>query len=215
MTAQLLRSFLIPASVLVCSIAGAQQSPDPSVDQAVPLSSDELQQITVGLLQHYPELGGSPGVKVAGAYLGGPSGRDAASVLYFPHSEQRGIKEAFQAHCRRTPPSTNWVCNDVEIRRYLQVASQEFEVRVLAGISSEAAFALIDAARRDLTAAPTDASTAIIITAQHNEPGRYFIGFGTPEGALKLTMLAQLTHGGNPRNPDDWHASIFEPRSPE
>ena len=215
MTAQLLRFLLIAASVVIGVMAGAQMPPGPSVDQAVPLSDDELQQITVDLLQQYPELGASPGVKVAGAYLGGPGRTDAASVLYYPHTEYRGIKEALQAYCRRTQPGASWACNDVEIRRYLQLASQDFEVRVLAGISAEAAFALIEAARRDLNGKATDVSTAIIITAQHDEPGSYFIGWGTPEGTLQLTMLAQLTHGGDPRNSADWHASIFEPPAQE
>jgi len=211
MTAQLFRFFLVPVSVLLWSAAGADEPPSPSVDQAVPLPDDDLRQITVSLLQRYPELASSPGVKVAGAYLGGPGRTDAATVLYYPHTEQRGIKEAFDVHCRRTQPSTTWACNDVAIRRYLQLASQAFEVRVLAGISAEAAFALVEAARRDLNASATDVSTAVIITEHHAEPRQYFVSWGTPEGALTLTMLAQLADGGNPRNPDDWHATLYEP----
>jgi hypothetical protein len=213
MGAQLVRLCLIPASVLVCCVIGAQELPGPSVDEAVPLPDDELRQITVSLLQQYPELASSPGVKVASAYLGGSCRNDAANVLYYPHTEHRGIKEAFQVHCRRTPPGTTWMCNDVAIRRYLQLASQDFDVRLLAGISSEAAFALIEAARRDLNASATDVSTAIIVTEHHAEPRQYFVSWGTPEGALKLTMLARLADSGNPRNPDDWHATIYEPRA--
>ena len=88
-------------------------------------------------------------------------------------------------------------------------------MRIVAEISSEADLALIEAARRALNASATDASTAIIITDHHGTPGQYFIAWGTPEGFSKLTMHAELTHGGTPTNPDDWHASIFEPPAQE
>jgi hypothetical protein len=215
MTTQLLRLFLVASSVLVWSVAGADEPPGPAIAEAVPLPPDELRQITVSLLQGHPELAGSPGVKSAGAYLGGPGSTDAASVIYYPHTEHHGIKEAFQIHCRRTYPNVTWTCNEFAIRRYLQLASQDFEVRVVADISSDAAFALIEGARRDLDANATDVSsrptTAIIITAHHDEPGQYFLSWGTPQGSLTLTMLVQLADGGDPANPDDWRASIFEP----
>jgi hypothetical protein len=215
MTAQLLRLFLVSASMLVCSVVGAQESPRPGVEQAAPLPDDELRQITVNLLRSYPELASSPGVKVAGAYFGGDGGTDGATVIYYPHTERRGIKVAFEAHCRRPHLAQDWTCDDVRNRRYLQVASQDFEVRVLAEISSEAALALIEASRRDLNATATDVSTAVIITDHHGEPGQYFIAWGTPDGFSKRTMLAVLAHGGNPTNPDDWRASIFEPPAQE
>jgi hypothetical protein len=215
MTTQLLPLFLVSASLLACAVAGAQDAPRPGIEQPAPLADDELRQIAVDLLQRYPELASSPGVKVAGAYFGGDGGTDGATVLYYPHTERRGIKAALEAHCRRPHLGTTWTCSDVRNRRYLQVASQSFEVRILAEISSEAALALIEASRRDLHASATDASTAIIITDHHGESGQYFIAWGTPDGVSKLTMLAALTHGGSPINPDDWHASIFEPPAQE
>jgi hypothetical protein len=213
MTAQLLRLFLAASWALVWSDAGANEPPGPVVAEAVPLPDEELRQITVNLLQRYPELAASPGVKVAGANLG--SDTDSAIVIYQPHTERRGIKEAFQVYCRRTHPSTTWTCNELTIRRYLQLPAQDFEVRVLADISSESAFALIEGSRRDLHASLTDVSglpgTAILVTPHHDEPGQYFVSWGTPEGFLKLTMLAKLADGGDPTNANDWSATIFEP----
>ena len=58
--AKLLRFLVVPASVLFWSIAGADEPPDFIVPEAVPLPDDELQQITVSLLERYPQLAGSP-----------------------------------------------------------------------------------------------------------------------------------------------------------
>jgi hypothetical protein len=213
MAAQLLRFFLIPASLVVCSVTGAQEPPDPGLDEAVPLPDDELRQITVSLLERYPQLASSPGVKVAAAPLGGPGKSVGTVVVFYPHAESRGIKEALVAYCGRTYPDKIWTCHGVEIRRYAQLASQDFEVRVRGEISSEAALALIEASRRDLHAGVTAGSdlpnTATMVKAQKD--GRYFVTWGTPEGFLEVVMVAELTAGGNPANPDDWHASIFKP----
>jgi len=218
MTKQLLRFLLVPACVLSWSVAAAHESHDPSVVEVVPLPDHELRQITVSLLEQYPQLAGSPGVKVSGkvsgAYEGSP-GTEAANVIYYPHIEGRGVRAAVEAHCHRTQPSTTWVCDDVRNRRYLQVAAQAFEVRLLAEISSDAAIALVEASRRDLNSTANDVSTAILIHDYHDRPGQYFVSWGTPDGFTKVTLLAELARGGSPTNPNDWHASIFEPPSPE
>jgi hypothetical protein len=164
------------------------------------------------LLQLHPELAASPGVKAAEEYSGGPGPTVGASVIFYPHTESHGIKEAFQAFCVREYVSQTWTCNDVTIRRYVRLASQDFEVRVTGAIPAEAALALIDASRRDLQASVTDVSD-LPSTATMIEPykdGSYLVTWGTPEGYSKLTMLAELTERGDPANSDAWHASIFE-----
>jgi len=216
MTAQLRWSFLVPLCVLMVPVAGADQPPGLDSDQPAPLSEDEQRQITLSLLERYPQLASSPGVKYAAAdsYPGAtvPGAMIGAAVIYYPHAEHNGIKEAFQARCQREYPNRTWTCNDVTIRRYLKLASQDFEVRINGDISSEAALALIEASRRDLQAGASTAAglpdTAIIINSF--EEGRYLIAWGTPDGFTKLAMTAQLTPGGDPDNPDDWHASIFD-----
>lgn len=209
MAAQLLPLFVIPASLVLCSIAGAQQSP--AVAEAVPLPDDEIQQITLSLLQRYPQLAASPGVKAASAPPPETPGFVGTTVIYHPHTERLGIKEAYEAHCLRQYPDKAWTCEDVTIRRYLQLDSQSWEVRVLGDISADAASALIDGSRRDLQAGVPDMplpSTAILITP-HTD-GDYRITWGIPDGRIKLTMLAHLTEGGDPENPEHWHAIVLK-----
>jgi hypothetical protein len=194
----------------LAAVAGAQ--PAPGADE--PLSESERQQITLSLIQRYPELASSPGIKAASAPPPDARGRVVISVIYYPHAERHGIKHAFEALCeRRYPnPSTPWTCDDVSIRRYLQLESQDWEVRIRGDISAQSALALIDGSRRDLRASTTDAShlpnTAILIVPHAD--GGYRITWGIPDGQSRLTMLARLAEGGDASNPDDWHAAIFK-----
>ena len=213
MTAHLRRSLLLPATVFLWSVAGADQPADFTVPEAVPLPEDELRQITVSLLERYPQLAGSPGAKSAGAYLSTPGGTDAATVIYYPHTERRGVKVAFQAHCRRAHESKIWACDEVVTRGYLQLASQPFEVRVLATISADAALALVEASRRDRKTTDAGSDTVVMIS-EHPDIDGYFVSWGNSEGMLAdptVTTLGRLRVGGSPANPDDWHASLFEP----
>ena len=211
MNTQLLRFVRVAAAVLVWSVAAAD-SPERVIDEPVPLPEAELRQITVSLLQLHSELASSPGVKAAGAYVGGPGPTDSAYVVFYPHTETHGIKEAFQAYCLRERASQTWTCDEVTIRRYVSLPSQDFEVRVTGDISSEATFALIDASRRDLqasaTAVPDLPSTAIMILPLRE--GGYLIEWGTREGYWRLTMRAELVEGGDPADSDAWHARIVE-----
>ena len=177
----------------------------------MPLTEAERLQITLSLLEHYPKLASSPGVKAAGAYLGGPGPTDGAYVVFYPHADSHGIKEAFQASCLRKRSTETWTCNDVTMRRYLSLPSQDFEVRVMGDLSSEAALALIEGSRRDLQAGTKIAdlpSTAIIILPLTD--GAYLIDWGTKEGYAKVTMRAELAHGGDSSDPDAWHTRIVE-----
>jgi hypothetical protein len=215
MTAQLLRRLLIQATLVLCSTARAQEAP--SVPEEVPLPDDELQQITLSLLERYPQLASSPGVKAAGVMDESGPGPDetvASYVIFYPHTETHGIKEAFETVCQRKQSSRTWVCDEPTIRRYLRLDSQEFEVRVKGEITSEAALALIEASRRDLNAsvpASDQHNTALMVHEQWD--GRIFVTWGTPQGSTGLSsimMIGALKDGGDPTNPDDWHATVFQ-----
>ena len=211
--AKLSRFLVVPASMFFWSNAGADEPPDFIVPEAVPLPDDELRQITVSLLERYPQLAGSPGAKSASAYLSARGRTDLATVIYYPHTERRGVKVAFQAHCRRPYESKTWACDEVVTRGYLQLASQQFEVRVLASISADAALAVVEAARRDRQAMDTGSDTVVMIS-EHPDIDGYFVGWGNSQGMLSdptVTTLARLKAGGRSTNPDDWHASILEP----
>lgn len=217
MTAQLLRLVLVSPSLLLWSLAGAQQ-PIPQDADDVPLPADEIRQITASLLERYPQLASSPGVKVAAAPdREGAGTSDATVVVFHPHTQSRGVKEALVAYCGRMRRDEIWTCDNVEFRRYAQLASQDFEVRVRGEISSDAALALIEASRRDLQAAANDRSdlpsTAVMVQAQKND--RYFVTWGTPEGIARVVMRGELALDGDPANPNDWRASIFDPRAQE
>jgi hypothetical protein len=210
MRTQLLPFIRVAAAVLVWSAAGAD-SIDGGIDQEVPLTEDERLQITLSLLQRYPALASSPGVKAAAAYVGGP-GAATAYVIFHPHAESHGVKQAFQVSCVREPASRPWTCNEVTIRRYVRLATQDFEVRVAADISSEAALALIEASRRELQASAPEfadvASTATLILQLRQ--GVYAIDWGTREGYAKVTLHAELAKGGDPADSGAWHTRIVE-----
>ena len=210
MRTQIFRLALAAVPILEWSVATADP-PDRGVEQEAPLSEAERLQITLSVLDRYPELASSPGVKAAGAYLGGP-GPDGAYVVFHPHVESHGIKEAFQASCVRERAGQTWTCDDVTIRRYVSLPLQDFELRVTSDISLETTLALIEASRRDLHASATEVSdlpsTAIIILPL--EDGGYLVNWGTKEGYAKLTMHAELVQGGDSADPNAWHARIFE-----
>ena len=180
-------------------------------ESSIPLSEDDLQNITLQVLEKNPLLASSPGIKYASADSAGRS--DDAEIIYYPHAESAGMKEAFQVHCQREMPSELWTCNQARIRRYLQLESQDFEVRVRGEIGSEGVLALIKATRDTLQASVNDGSiipqTAIMVF-QYNDS--YLVTWGSSEGYGELMMQARLRDGGNPANSEDWQASIFKPK---
>lgn len=167
----------------------------------------------LSLLERYPALSSSPGVKVASAVPEGPGTTTVTNVIFYPHTEHHGIKEAYQALCSRKFPSKSWTCGHVTIRRYVRLASQDFEVRVKGDITTDAALAAIEASRRELRSGSDQGTdrpdTAIFVFPAGD--GSYYVHWGTPEGYGRLTVRARLLDGGDPTNPDDWHATINKP----
>jgi len=190
--------------------AGEVSSADYSLGDSVPLDESELRKITVQLLEKNPLLSSSPGIKFSSAQRSVRS-TDIADIIYYPHAESAGIKQAFQVQCWRQMPKESWTCGEAEIRRYLQLESQDFEVRVTGGIGSEEALALIQATRGTVQARATDGSvipeTAIRIFPK---VGWYLVTWGSPEGYQELAVEAHLRDDGNPAEPEDWQTSIFE-----
>lgn len=202
-------------SVLIAApqvAAGEASYTEYSPGDSVPLDESDLQEITLQVMQKNPLLSSSPGVKFVSAQRSVRSSIDIASIVYFPHAESAGIKQAFQVRCERQAPNELWMCGDVEIRRYLQLGSQEFEVRVKGDIGTEAALALIEATRRTVQASLTGGSvipeTAIMILPDGNG---YLVTWGSPEGHQELTVKGHLRDGGNPAKPEDWQTRMFEP----
>ena len=208
-TPALVISLLLSARLVA---AGAASSTDYSLGDSVPLDDSELRTITLQVLEKNPLLSSSPGIKFSSAQRSVRS-TDVAFIIYHPHSESAGVKQAFQVQCHRQVPSESWTCGELKIRRYLQLDSQDFEVRVTGGIESKKALVLIQATRGTVQASATNDSvipeTAIIVFPEND---KFLVSWGSPEGYQELSVEAHLKEGGNPANPDDWQTSIFEPK---
>ena len=203
---QMLQVALVGVSVLHCPLVSAgDQSPDDySSDDNVPLSEDDLREITAQVLAKEPLLSSSPGIKVAEAWRSAGS-EDIAAVFYYPHSENAGIKQAFQVDCSRQRLDVAWICEDARIRRYLTLDTQDYEVRITGPIGSNAAIALIEATREALPISADDAvvvpDTAMKISSYDDSATVAWVSF---EGGSSLLMKAHLADGGDPNRPGDW-----------
>ena len=205
---------LVISGLLASPLVSAAEAADGSyaLGDAVPLGEADLRAITLQVLERNPLLASSPGIKFASAQRSVRS-TDIASIVYYPHAESAGIKQAFQVQCRRRPPDNPWTCGEVELRRYLQLESQDFEVRVTGEIGSDVAVALIHATRGKVQSSAAGDSvipeTAIMILPEGDS---YLVTWGSPEGYQELIVEAHLRNGGSPTQPEDWETSIWEPK---
>lgn len=198
-------------SVLHCPSVAAddQSSNDNRRHEGAPLSQDDLRDISAQVMVKQPLLSSSPGIKVADASR--VWGEEFAFVVYHPHSEEAGIKQAFQVECARKPPNKAWNCEDASIRRYLALATQDYEVRVTGPIGFSAAMALIEASRQVLPlvadegiAAP---DTVRNISSFDDSANVVWVNF---EGNSAILIRGNLAEGGDPALPDDWIVSRFD-----
>ena len=175
------------------------------------LGDADLADITSQVIAQNPLLSSSPGIKYAGATRHRHS-EDVAEVIYFPHFETAGIKQAFQVTCSRHVPEVSWKCDKARIRRYIALVSQEFEVRVTGPIGSVEAMALIEATRQALPipsgledGSATPATVIMILPYK----GTYLVTWGDEEGHAQLMMQAQLLESTDPTEPTGWQAKIY------
>src|SRR5262245_33230529 len=123
--------YLAILAMLAARLAAAGEAPqaDPALDTEIPLSDADLRAVTLQVLEQNPILASSPGIKAAFASRG-PDTIQVANVIFYPHAETAGIKEAFQTVCRRESPDESWTCHPVRLRRYVKLENQDFELRV-------------------------------------------------------------------------------------
>jgi len=137
-----------------------------ATDDEVPLDASDLREITAQVLAANPELASSPGIKYAEAYGSGRA-EDVAFVIFYPHTDTGGIKQALQVGCSRAGSDQPWTCEAAEIRRYMRVDNQAFEVRVTGDIGSAEALAIVEATRASLPptmeGGPADLCKAIML----------------------------------------------------
>lgn len=206
-------SALIGLALLHSLRAGAdEQSSEGHADDYVPLSQEDLRSITAEVLAKQPLLSSSRGIKYAEASRW--QSEDFATVIYHPHSESAGIKQAFQVECTRQVKDTAWTCGDAEIRRYLALETQEFDVRVTGPIGSGAALALIEASRELLPVPVAGTSgvpdTAMKLSSYDDGATVIWVNF---EGNSCLMVEGQLAEGGEPTRPGAWIVHARECRS--
>src|SRR5688572_28632698 len=128
---------LVAASPLSVVASDNSSNQAPEFDFEMELTASDRDAITLEVMSRYPILAASPGIKFASAsrmYASGsrmhPSG-ETAHVIFYPHSEVRGVKHALQVHCNRSESTEDWSCPIVEERRYVKLDTQDFEVRVV------------------------------------------------------------------------------------
>lgn len=175
----------------------------------VPLSQDDLRDITAQVMARQPLLASSPGIKVADADR--VWDEEFAFVVYHPHSDEAGIKQAFQVECARKPPVKTWNCEDPSIRRYLALATQDYEVRVTGPIGYTAAMALIEASRQVLPLV-TDTGIGVPDTVRNIssfDDGASVVWVSS-KGESAILIKGQLTEGSDPAQPGHWILSRFD-----
>lgn len=189
--------------------ADDRSSNDNRRHEDVPLSEDDLRDITAQVIAKQPLLSSSPGIKVADASR--VWGEEIAFVVYHPHSEEAGIKQAFQIECARKPPNKTWNCEDVKIRRYLALATQDYEVRVTGPIGFNAAMALIAASRQILPLVADEGiavpDTVRNISSFDDSANVVWVSF---TGNSAILIQGHLAEGGDPAQPDNWIVSRFD-----
>jgi len=206
-----------PASAQAVEPEPPADAPDPRIT----LGDAELQTITLEVMKTHPLLASSPGIKHVDAYLGyraSSAEEDAkinpimqANVIFHPHSETAGVRNALQAHCSRDPVGADWSCPVVELRRYVRLDNQDFEVRVKGDLTLEAVLALVDATRGTALAASNDDSTTIDTISMILPCGDgYFVSWADRDHQSGVLVKARLAAGGDPAERDDWETWLHE-----
>ena len=209
------RLLLATAGILPLQPGGLAIADGQSREEEIPLSEQDLRNITSQVLASEPLLSSSPGIKYAGADRFDES-EDIAVVIFYPHQESGGIKEAFQVECLRYAPANEWACQAPEIRRYLSLDSQDYEVRVTGPISSDAAIAFLEASRKVLPVSKNEADdvpdTAMMLGSYDD---RAYVSWVNFEGRAHQMVKGRVSEGGNPALEEDWvieRADLESPR---
>ena len=200
---------------LYASVGMAADSTSHTVHEStpMPLDSSDVQEIEGLVLAENPVLASSPGIKDISTNRFSLSGRQAR-VIWYPHFSSGGVEEAFQVTCQQVDSGLSWTCKPATIRRYLNIETQDFAVRLLCDTPPETALALIHATRpwvREMTPDHSDfADTALIIFRQNDS---FVVVWGRPDGDETVDLQARLEDGGDPADPADWRIGPFLTRA--
>lgn len=203
---------IIAAAVAIPARCHAEDNlPDASAaDSRVELTDADLSEIRLSVLEARPMLAASAGIKHADAFRGWPPVIHA-NVIFHPHADSGGVKQAFQVSCERALPDGAWSCPRIGLRRYLTVPGQAWEVRLRADIDSDAARALIEATRETARHAPAvgtqapEAAISVIAIEDY-----YLVTWGRADGEQLVSVQARLRDAGHARDPLAWDTAVVE-----
>jgi hypothetical protein len=190
----------------------ADDSPEPpaDVDVGFELTPSDRDDITMVLLQRYPILSASPGIKFGRKFQHRDRGsREWAQIVFYPHSETHGVKNAIQARCERDTPESTWSCPNVGLRRYVKLDSQDFEVRVVGNIDLDGVLALRDATKTLAATAFPNVAIDMVTMIYETEEG-YLVAWGSSTWREGVTVQATLRAGGNAAFASDWDAFLLD-----
>ncbi len=114
-----------------------------------------------------------------------------------------------EVHCSRDHADADWTCPVVELRRYVRLANQDFEVRVKGDLTLEAVLALVEATRATPASASKDGS-ADTVSMMLPCDGGYFVSWTDRDHQSGVLAKARLVADGNPEQRDDWETSLHQ-----
>ena len=161
------------------------------------------------VINEAPIVASSPGIKYAGAQRSARA--DIADIIFYPHSETSGIKHAIQAKFWRKDYGDAWKLSSTSQRDYIELDSQDWEVRVKGGFSFDVVQALIAATRDAMHTSIADAvdrPRVVIQVFPYNDS--VLVIWGDSGGQGGLTVQAWLLEDRDPNEAGSWRAKIYE-----
>lgn len=176
-----------------------------------PLQDSDLEEIKLQIINSNPELASSPGVKVH-QVLPGAMGSVDAEVIFHPHADSGGVKEALGVVCSRSTSDQPWSCAAPVIRRYYQIDGQSSGFRVIGELlGPEELVALVEATRTNLpkkNASNDRNNSCKALTVRSYNEG-YMVTWRC-EGTL-VTMYATETPDADLTRSGNWQAIEYNP----
>jgi len=204
-------STMLTLSASADSITGAE-----SDDESRPIPDAELRQITLGLIERYPELAGSAGVRSAVVPVRRDADRIVSSVLFHPHTENGGTRSAYEALCEWQGADGFWSCDHIRTVRYLQAGGRGHEVQLRGDLSTEGAIAVIERSKRQAATATIHEAGLIATSVAPFGSESYLVAFRGTEAYPAVRVMATLIPAGDPANPADWQLrSLPDPDKPD
>ena len=204
------------------SVAKHSGQDEPFEQKELTLSDDEIYSMQMQVIEDYPELASSPGLKIATAHTAYVAHHTAetktirmgqqAMLFFHPYAESHGVKLAKVATCTRIENTDPWNCTKVRQRNYVQLAGQAFEVRVSGVKSAATVLALRTASQTAVEQHPARDRAALLTVSVYTRES-LMLTWGTAEGLTRLAVEATLREGEDPTLPESWNTKELIPET--